>query len=136
MYQLNYKSQATNDLTLKDLYAILSAAIHTNSVLNISGCLIFHNGFFVQILEGNKEDVLNIFEKIKDDNRHQNIELLATNYVENRTFPEWSMAYHEPSDATVSKFVDNLIIMAELSDKTTESLKAFWSEIKKILIKN
>lgn len=134
MYQLNYRSQARKDLQMKDLEAILSSANLTNTAFDISGCLIFHNGYFLQILEGDKEDVLAIYEKIKKDSRHEAVTLLGESVVEKRTFPEWNMAYHEPEDKSMRQFVHNLILVAEFSDKSSESLKSFWLEVRKILL--
>lgn len=65
MYQLTYSSISTNGLNLKDLNSIPEKAKTTNFEMNISGCLIHHNQHFVQILEGNKQDVLNVFRRIQ-----------------------------------------------------------------------
>lgn len=134
MYQLNYRSQARNEFQTEDLDAILSTANSKNAALNISGCLVFHNGYFVQILEGKKEDVIELFEKIKEDDRHHNVSLLGENSIEQAYFPEWNMAYYEPNDQSVRHFVYNMISMAELSDKSTQSLQTFWAEVRKVLL--
>lgn len=134
MYQLNYRSQARNGLEKKDLDAILSTAIVKNAALEISGCLIYHNGYFVQILEGKKELVQSIFNNIERDNRHHNIVLLGESEVEKRTFPDWNMAYHEPSDKNVRQFVHNLLTLSELSAKSSDTLRNFWWEVRKVLL--
>ena len=134
MYQLNYRSQARNGLEIKDLDAILSTAIIKNAALEISGCLIYHNGYFVQILEGKKELVQSIFNNIERDNRHHNIVLLGESEVEKRTFPDWNMAYHEPKDKNVRQFVHNLLTLSELSAKSSDTLRNFWWEVRKVLL--
>lgn len=63
MYQLNYHSISRPGLDLGDLEHILEQANATNSARNISGCLIYHNNRFVQILKGRKKDVLKVYKK-------------------------------------------------------------------------
>ena len=70
MYQLNYHSISRPGLGLEDFDNILEEAIAVNSTRNITGCLIYHNDRFVQILEGRKKDVLHVYGKIGGDKRH------------------------------------------------------------------
>lgn len=133
MYQLNYRSIAREGLELKDLDDILEEAVAENSKRNITGCLIYHNKSFVQILEGEKKDVLHIYDKIKNDPRHYSVTLLWENPVENRFFQEWNMAYYRPKDKNMIQFVDNLVMLSELSDRSSNSLLSFWGNVRKIL---
>ena len=134
MYQLNYHSKASPHLDLKDLDAILEEATATNSIRDITGCLIYHNNFFVQILEGNKNDVLEVFEKIKTDKRHHSVTMLWESTVDKRYFSEWNMAYYRPEDDNNKQFVDNLILLTQLSERTTGALLSFWARVRKTLI--
>lgn len=133
MYQLNYHSKSRLGLEREDLDDILKEAISANAARNISGCLIYHNGSFVQILEGRKKDVLHIYKKIKADERHHKIILLWENQVDKRFFAEWNMAYHHPDDKNVKQFVNNLLLLSQLSDMASRSLLSFWSTVGKIL---
>ncbi|WGD34845.1 BLUF domain-containing protein [Olleya sp. YS] len=133
MYQLNYHSKSKSGLVLKDLENILESAIFTNSSRDITGCLIFHNKNFVQILEGKKKDVQDVYEKIKMDNRHSDVTLLWENKVDKRYFPEWNMAYHKPENENLKQYVNNLMLLSALSDRSTGSLLSFWATVRKIL---
>ena len=133
MYQLTYSSISRQGLKLEDFENILETAKEKNFVKNITGCLIYHNGYFVQILEGAKEDVVEIFEEIKNDNRHHTVQLLWDNDVDNRLFEEWNMAFYRPSDIDAKLFVENLLLLSDYSDKSTSSLLSFWAEIGKVL---
>ncbi len=88
----------------------------------------------MQILEGEKDEVKKLYEKIKNDDRHDSVILLSENYVQETYFHEWSMAYYEPAEKNIRHFVHSLITMAELSDKSTLSLKTFWAEVRKVLL--
>lgn len=134
MYQLNYRSKSKSGIDYKDLEDILAEANAQNSALNISGCLIYHNNSFVQILEGRKKDVLHIYEKIKNDNRHHEVTLLWANDVDKRFFKEWHMAYYRPNDSNLRQFVDDLLLLTELSERPSSSLLTFWASVRKILL--
>ncbi|WP_435416445.1 BLUF domain-containing protein [Polaribacter aestuariivivens] len=133
MYQLNYHSISKSELNYNELNHILENAIENNSSKNITGCLVYHNNRFVQILEGNKSDVVQIFEKIKLDQRHHSVTLLWENDIDRRFFPEWNMAYHQPKNSNLIQFINNLLLLSEFSDKTTGSLLSFWATVKNIL---
>ena len=136
MYQLNYHSKSKSGLELEDLDNILEKANTINSEKNITGCLIYHNQSFVQILEGNKNEVLKVFEKIKNDQRHHTITLLWENNVEERFFTEWNMAYHRPNSESVKEYINNLLLLSMLSDKSKASLLSFWTSVRRILNEN
>ncbi|MCW2118020.1 BLUF domain-containing protein [Flavobacterium sp. 7A] len=133
MYQLNYHSISSKGLVLKDLNDILDEAIAFNASKNISGCLIYHNDNFVQILEGEKKDVLEVYERIKKDNRHHSITLLWENKVNKRHFEEWNMAYYNPNEKNMKLFITNFLLLSSLSDRNSGTLLSFWSSVRKIL---
>lgn len=133
MYQLNYHSISRPGLELEDLDNILEKAIARNSARNITGCLIYHNKSFVQILEGKKKDVLQVFNKIRTDERHHTVTLLWENHVEDRFFGEWNMACYRPDDKNVKQFVNNLLLLSEFSERSSGSLLSFWATVRKIL---
>lgn len=133
MYQLNYRSQARPGLQLEDLDAILETAVAVNLANDVTGCLIYHKGSFVQVLEGKKKNVLAIYDKIKADDRHNTVTLLWENDVDQRFFPEWNMAYLRPEEKNLQQYIDNLVLLSELSDKSSGSLLSFWGSVRKIL---
>ncbi|AWG21989.1 hypothetical protein FFWV33_10915 [Flavobacterium faecale] len=133
MYQLNYCSIASSGADLKDLNEILNTAIKRNAVKNITGCLIYHNNYFVQILEGDKQAVLDLYEKIKKDKKHHSVTLLWENSVDSRHFEEWNMAFYQPEENNMKQFVANFMYLATLADRSTGTLLSFWASVRKIL---
>ena len=136
MYQLNYHSKSLPELNLNQLEDILETARATNAEKYISGCLIYHNNSFIQILEGEKKDVLEVYERIKTDSRHHNIQLLWVNYVEVRSFKNWNMAFYRPEDKFATQFVDNLLLLSTFSEKSSGALMSFWGHVRRILESN
>lgn len=63
-----------------------------NRVLSVNGFLYYHDHQFLQILQGGFEGVNTIFEKIKSDPRHSNIQVIWQAETEKRAFKQWAMS--------------------------------------------
>ncbi|WP_117882302.1 BLUF domain-containing protein [Aureibaculum luteum] len=133
MFQLTYVSKSKSEMNFTDLNNILEVAKTNNSTLNITGCLVYHNSRFVQILEGEEIEVLQLYEKIKADERHQDVTLLWENNAK-RYFGEWNMAFHNPNDDDdVKQFVENLILFSDFAEKSSSALLSFWATVRRVL---
>lgn len=62
-----------------------------NNVSGVQGFLYYHDHQFLQILQGDPEKVGMVFEKIKCDPRHSNIQVIWQAKTEKRTFNQWAM---------------------------------------------
>lgn len=97
LYSLGYFSRnAITGTTLEmksQIDDILSRARHNNAERNVTGALIFSDGWFAQVLEGAREDIEMIFEAIQCDARHCEVTILHLQPVEQRSFGAWSMAF-------------------------------------------
>ena len=83
-------SQPTN----MDLDHILASARRRNMAEEITGMLLYYRGEFVQILEGEKKSVENIYDKfINPDLRHTALNKVHQNTISHRSFSEWSMGF-------------------------------------------
>jgi hypothetical protein len=79
---------------------ILAKSRTKNLRLGVTGALLFSEGYFSQVLEGEESAVERIFEAIEADTRHHDITVLSR-ATTRRHFPEWSMAYAGISPAPV-----------------------------------
>lgn len=93
MYRIIYLSSAIKILSDDEINDLLTISRENNLKHDITGLLLYSEGNFIQILEGSKENVLKIFEKIKHDSRHRNIITVIKEPIANRTFSDWSMGY-------------------------------------------
>jgi len=95
MYQMVYISKASDE-TLKSssqyMAEILEIATKNNSEKSVTGLLVYNSGHFLQLLEGSKESVSEIFNKIAKDKRHSNVKVILRQDVDSRLFDNWSMA--------------------------------------------
>jgi hypothetical protein len=81
-------------ITDVDLEHILTSARRRNLEAGITGMLIYHRGEFVQILEGRKKSVENVYEKfIGQDLQHTALNKVHQNTISHRNFSEWSMGF-------------------------------------------
>lgn len=92
-YQLIYSSQAIAPMSVSDLEEILVDARAGNEKRNITGALVYIDGIFLQVLEGEKETVLGLMRSIETDTRHTSVKVFHQAEVDRPTFGSWRMAY-------------------------------------------
>ncbi len=100
MYYLVYVSHAVKPFTLGGLKKLLIHCRDNNIENGITGILLYIEGKFVQILEGKREKVKVLFEKIKRDRRHLNVSRILEGSMESRNFPNFSMGFFTMDDET------------------------------------
>lgn len=94
MYRLIYLSTATQDkMGYSDLVDLLAKSQYTNRTIDVSGILLHKDGEFIQVLEGEKKTVLDLFEKIKLDKRHTNIIIFYEKEIDKKYFEGYFMAF-------------------------------------------
>ena len=98
VFQLIYASELSEKLRLGDVELVLEASQKNNPAMNVTGLLFFSIPYFIQLLEGDEQDVRNLYEKVKQDERHRKVRIIKEQHVDNRLFDGWSMAYINDSD--------------------------------------
>lgn len=93
MHYILYLSVASGYLDDEELKTILSKSRPKNQKQGITGVLLYGNGRFIQMLEGERENVEKTFERIKVDRRHLDVTVIAWGNLEKRCFPEWFMGF-------------------------------------------
>lgn len=94
LVSLVYVSFASDkNLSEEELGAILTKARENNQKLDVTGMLLYRNGFFIQALEGEETVVMPLYEKIKQDPRHRSVLQIFKSTVKKRSFDDWSMGF-------------------------------------------
>lgn len=88
----------------KDFQDLLEQARSRNEKLNITGKLIYCEGTFIQVLEGEEQHVKEVYASILRDHRMVATKLVTEGKVEERHFGAWSMDFKEISLATINDF--------------------------------
>jgi hypothetical protein len=101
-YQIMYSSQAAKPMTVSALEEILTDARAGNAARNVTGALVYVDGVFFQIIEGDKDVVRKLIANIAGDTRHEAVKVFYEAEVDARTFESWGMAYLSPTAEQMS----------------------------------
>ncbi len=93
VFQLLYTSTAQQALSQSELDAILESAQRNNAKVDVTGFLIFDGTSFIQLLEGDEQNVQTVYQKIMGDPRHSQVEPLLQDIKPTRSLSNWAMAY-------------------------------------------
>ncbi len=72
-YAIAYISNRSQSTTDEDVNLILSQADQYNNKNKITGLLVYSDENFFQLIEGEKNEIVQLFEKIKNDQRHKTL---------------------------------------------------------------
>lgn len=109
MHYVVYASKRPETTSDIDVDNIIRLAEKYNTLSDITGILLVKNGYFLQYLEGNKNPVTNLLEKLKSDVRHNDLLILSEGEIQERVFPEWRMApiHHTTDHSAFSARINN-----------------------------
>ncbi len=138
LFELIYRSEADATVSDDDLLNILGTARNFNSQNEITGCLLYNERHFVQILEGEFALLNALYERIRDDKRHHSVILLHMKEIESRAFPDWNMAFKSLEDEDMTDIKNALGIkkFKELNSVNGESplsKQLFWMASQSII---
>ena len=128
--QLVYASVANQEFSLAQLAELLAAARAQNAQVGVTGLLLYHEGSFLQLLEGPSEAVDDTFFRIERDPRHSGVHVLLRGRVESREFDQWSMGFVAPETVATSlegyiDYVEELCLHLLDSTRGKRLLKLF-----------
>lgn len=95
MYSLVYVSSATTPMMKDELVELLTGAREHNSSKDITGLLLYKDGNFMQMLEGDEQAVTALYQRIELDPRHRGAIVLLKDEADARQFPDWSMGFRD-----------------------------------------
>lgn len=86
-----YRSRAARPLDMPALQSLVDGAQSRNRKESITGLMLYDDSRFFQWLEGPPVGVARIMHSIQRDTRHKDLEILADQTAEKRSFGGWSM---------------------------------------------
>jgi len=86
-----YASRTAKPLTPDVVDSILAQSSSNNPPRGITGILVYTNDVFVQVIEGGRDDVGELFNSIVRDPRHTQVRLLSFEEIAERRFGNWTM---------------------------------------------
>ena len=125
---LTYKSVATASPGASDLQTLVSKARARNRSLGITGMLAFEKDCFSQTLEGPPAQLDLLWSAIRQDTRHNHIEVLSEHVVTSRLFSDWDLLMDErfldtpmvasPTPPAVADHIARIVVLALDGDDT------------------
>jgi hypothetical protein len=116
LVQLLYTSKIVTPASSQEqIRAILDKAREKNELNGVTGILMYRNGEFLQLLEGEQVNVYYTFKKIRDDERHKDVVVLYDSEAKKRAFGNWSMAFKEDG-SEIQELKQNLTSLVELKE--------------------
>ncbi|WMS87871.1 BLUF domain-containing protein [Pleionea litopenaei] len=98
LIRLTYASTATFKTDIKggiesEVARILLQSRRNNSRIAVGGVLHYGDGYFFQCLEGDESAVKSTLQRISQDQRHRDVQILLNVQIQRRLFEDWSMKY-------------------------------------------
>ena len=91
LVRLMYASRATDSINQEALAAILKKSRQNNPATGVTGVLCYSEGLFLQLLEGGRLPVSQLYNRIANDARHRDVMMLSYEEIGERKFAGWSM---------------------------------------------
>jgi hypothetical protein len=95
LVRLLYASRAAAPLTDSVVDTILEQSRHNNPQQGITGILCYSGEQFIQVLEGGRDEVCELFNAIVRDPRHAQVRILSYEEIAERRFGGWTMGHVE-----------------------------------------
>ncbi|WMN59630.1 BLUF domain-containing protein [Pseudoalteromonas xiamenensis] len=100
LVRLVYVSTFSKDFQSQDIEAILNVSRENNLKKYVTGMLCFNRKYFLQCIEGTRQNVNETYNRIVTDPRHHNLIILDYKEIAVREFSDWSMGYIPESKLT------------------------------------
>lgn len=126
LMQIVYSSDACKPMTSRELETLVDQAKVNNSEFNITGLLVYCNGHFLQLLEGEEEHVRLILNTIKQDPRHKNLEVIVSNHSQARVAESWNMVLYEPDKEQLSASEKQFFLSAKEKQRASLNADLVW----------
>lgn len=93
LIELIYCSQVDAKVGAQDIKQILAASRRNNPSAGLTGTLVFTGSYFLQCLEGDRNQVNETYQRIATDPRHRKPVVLSMREITRRSFGTWTMGY-------------------------------------------
>ena len=88
-----YASRAASALTAPMIEDILDRSRVNNPAHGITGILCYSGDVFIQVLEGARDEVCELYNSIVRDQRHANVRIIVFEEIRERKFCNWTMGH-------------------------------------------
>ena len=112
-----YFSSWTEPFQEEDLSTVLKQSRQNNNKTGITGVILYVRGNVIQVLEGEKEAINTLYERIERDQRHTNVIPVLNRPIAQRLFAAWSMGY----ETITTRQLEEIKTILDLDSNETSS---------------
>ncbi len=92
-YAICYVSTANQDISSSEIVEILQQTESRNNQHGINGMLVYSEGTFLEVIEGEKKMIKELFESISVDKRHKNLIVIFEKDINKKLFLDEESAF-------------------------------------------
>jgi hypothetical protein len=130
LVRLLYVSRAADKMVDGSIEAILQQARRNNPDLGVTGVLCHGGDMFLQVLEGGRDPINALYNRIACDRRHREVTLLHYEEILERRFSGWTMGQvnlSKVNSSTLLKYseripIDPYVLSGRISAALTDEL--------------
>ncbi|MEG9327513.1 Sensors of blue-light using FAD [Salinimicrobium catena] len=115
-----YISTATKDFTETGIRELLNKWKEKNNRLNIKGLLLYSQGHFFQVLEGEKTTVMELFNSITTDSRHTGIIQIMGKDITRGSFDDYRVEHLKEGNFSRPKIISEYCESVKGMDPETQ----------------
>lgn len=93
LFRLIYVSTARPGLSETDISSLLNTSQSNNHERRLTGYLVHNGQNFMQLIEGARQEVADLFGRILNDDRHSGVVRILSERADRRAFPDWPLNY-------------------------------------------
>lgn len=114
-------------MTYDGLSDLLSDACAQNARRGITGMLLYQQDTFMQMLEGEEENVRSLYAKLLHDKRHKALHIVHEGHADKRVFHDWSMGFVNMDKAgeypEYEQYIDSQLVLDAFRDGSQDVYK-------------
>ncbi|UCA57688.1 MULTISPECIES: BLUF domain-containing protein [Aequorivita] len=119
-----YLSKQAETLENPELEKLFEFIVNMNPSLDITGALLYNNNFFLQVLEGSKNTVKELFSKIRKDKRHTDVLMIFDQQIENRIFQNYEANFSILKTESDIKSLNTYLSNYDFENKYPKNIKS------------
>lgn len=120
-YAISYVSTANPALSETEIQEALDYSKDWNNNHNITGILLYSQGNFFQVLEGEEQLLKDLFDRIKADERHHNVITIFQKKIPNTQFDGYEADFISLDDRYNDENFDTYLAQISLLNPSIQS---------------
>ena len=123
-FAISYVSTANRTLNQDEVTELLDLTEIRNNNRGVNGLLIYSEGNFFEVIEGEKNMIMDLFEDIKEDPRHRNIMMVFKKEIDKPLFDDKEANFISENTKHRQMKVENfLYYIKDLDESTQKAVK-------------